>query len=107
MKRAFCFFLVLTMLLAAVPAFASSIRYCPICDEMTTWRNTCSGNRYGASAYGKCGDQPNCNWYTLYRYDGEKCDSCRINKWTLSTYHGCKGIHSVRTPAHDYSWCPY
>lgn len=106
MKRVIALMLVLGLVLAAVPALADTARYCPVCEKTTNWKPACSLNRSGVSSYGLCGDYPNCNWYSLYRYNGEKCVGCG-NMWTLSTDHACKGLHSVTKPYHNYSWCPY
>lgn len=107
MRKTIATLILLVLLVAVVPMSAlAGSRYCPICDKTQNWSACCYGTKFAASLYGACGDVANCNWYTLYNYNGEKCPTC-INKWRLSTGHACKGLHSVTNPYHNYNFCPY
>ena len=107
MKKIVTLLMLLCTIAAVIPASASAeTRYCPVCDTTQNWTRCCTNNKSGASAYGLCGDVANCNWYTIYRFYGEKCPSCS-NVWTLSEDHACEGLHSVTVPSHNYKWCVY
>ncbi|GEM_PF-6025536 len=98
LRKLLCALMVATLLfILAVPAFAATTRYCPICDEDTSWANICSGSKKNNTGYynhtGTTGEV--CNFYLTYFYTSQKCQKCYSSIFRLSTTHLETATHNV------------
>ena len=98
LRKLLCALMVATLLfILAVPAFAATTRYGPICDEDTSWANICSGSKKNNTGYynhtGTTGEV--CNFYLTYFYTSQKCQKCYSSIFRLSTTHLETATHNV------------
>ena len=102
-KKILVSLLVISLVLMALPLTAlGASRYCGWCDKTQSWRACCYGVKTKASSYAACGS--NCNYYSVWYRNGEKCPTC-TNKVQVAGDHHEKNIHDISS--HNTNHCPY